>query len=150
MILPQSEIRDLTGYVRVSAQIRWLRKHGWKFVVSGKGEPKVARAEYQRLTNRAETYSPPVPLLPVDALRALPRELPERDQSGVYFLWRLDELLYIGHSRAISWRIYQHDCARRIPYLYFTFIVSRHLESREDLEAAYIRAYLPPFNRQVR
>ena len=48
MILPQSEIRDLTGYVRVSAQIRWLRKRGWKFEVNGLGLPIVALGEFNR------------------------------------------------------------------------------------------------------
>ncbi len=48
MILPQSDIRDLTGYVRVSAQIRWLRKNGWRFTVNGLGMPIVAQAEFNR------------------------------------------------------------------------------------------------------
>lgn len=48
MILPQSDIRALTGYVRASAQIRWLRKHGWRFTVNGLGEPVVAEAEFNR------------------------------------------------------------------------------------------------------
>jgi hypothetical protein len=48
VILPQSEIRDLTGYVRVSAQIRWLHKHGWRFTVNGLGMPIVALAEFNR------------------------------------------------------------------------------------------------------
>lgn len=48
MILPQSDIRELTGFVRVSAQIRWLRKHGWRFTVNGLGMPIVAQAEFNR------------------------------------------------------------------------------------------------------
>lgn len=48
MILPQSDIRALTGYVRASAQARWLRKHGWKFTVNALGEPVVALAEFNR------------------------------------------------------------------------------------------------------
>lgn len=48
MILPQSDIRALTGYVRASAQARWLRKHGWKFTVNALGEPIVALAEFNR------------------------------------------------------------------------------------------------------
>lgn len=48
MILPKSELRPLTGYVRASAQARWLRAHGWKFTVNALGEPVVALAEFNR------------------------------------------------------------------------------------------------------
>ena len=48
MILPASDIRALTGYVRASAQARWLRKHGWRFTVNALGEPVVALAEFNR------------------------------------------------------------------------------------------------------
>lgn len=49
MILSQSEIKALTGYVRASAQVRWLRDHRWKFTVNALGEPIVALAEFNRL-----------------------------------------------------------------------------------------------------
>jgi Domain of unknown function (DUF4224) len=48
VILSKSDLKALTGYVRVSAQIRWLRKHGWRFVVNGLGDPIVAVAEFNR------------------------------------------------------------------------------------------------------
>jgi hypothetical protein len=48
MILPQSDIKELTGFVRASAQVRWLRDHGWKFTVNGLGSPVVALAEFNR------------------------------------------------------------------------------------------------------
>jgi hypothetical protein len=48
MIMPRSDIKDLTGYVRASAQARWLRLHGWRFTVNGLGEPIVAVAEFNR------------------------------------------------------------------------------------------------------
>jgi hypothetical protein len=48
MILPRSELRSLTGYVRASAQIRWLRRHGWRFTVNALDEPVVALAEFNR------------------------------------------------------------------------------------------------------
>ncbi|HEY3679018.1 MAG TPA: DUF4224 domain-containing protein [Bradyrhizobium sp.] len=48
MILPRSEVKALTGYVRASAQVRWLRRHGWRFIVNGLGEPVVAQAEFNR------------------------------------------------------------------------------------------------------
>lgn len=48
MILANSDIKALTGYVRASAQARWLRKHGWRFTVNALGMPIVAQAEFNR------------------------------------------------------------------------------------------------------
>lgn len=38
----------LTGYVRASAQIRWLRHNGWTFTVNALGDPIVAETEFNR------------------------------------------------------------------------------------------------------
>ncbi len=48
VILPASQIQELTGYTRPSAQIRWLHKHGWRFTVNALGAPIVAQAEFNR------------------------------------------------------------------------------------------------------
>jgi hypothetical protein len=48
VILPPSEIKTLTGYVRASAQVRWLRQHGWRFTVNALGQPIVAQGEFDR------------------------------------------------------------------------------------------------------
>jgi hypothetical protein len=48
MLLSPSEIQQLTGYSRGSAQIRWLRRHGWKFTVNALGQPMVAIGEFNR------------------------------------------------------------------------------------------------------
>lgn len=48
MILTPSDLHDLTGYVRPSAQVRWLRRHGWRFTVNALGVPVVALAEFNR------------------------------------------------------------------------------------------------------
>jgi len=48
MFFTSQEVQRLTGYVRASAQIRWLRKNGWRFTVSGLKEPIVAVAESER------------------------------------------------------------------------------------------------------
>ncbi len=48
MIVPKAELKMLTGYTRISAQIRWLRRNGWKFIVNGLGDPIVALAEFNR------------------------------------------------------------------------------------------------------
>ena len=48
MILPAQDIQRLTGFVRPTAQIRWLIHNGWKFLVNGVGAPVVALAEFNR------------------------------------------------------------------------------------------------------
>jgi Domain of unknown function (DUF4224) len=48
VILPPDDIKQLTGYIRASAQTRWLRHNGWKFTVNALGSPVVALAEFNR------------------------------------------------------------------------------------------------------
>jgi hypothetical protein len=48
MFLTPAEVERLTGKKRPSAQIRWLRKRGYKIEVNGLGDPIVAVAEYTR------------------------------------------------------------------------------------------------------
>jgi hypothetical protein len=48
MILPRTEVKTLTGYTRASAQVRWLHRNGWKFIVNGIGDPIIAQAEFNR------------------------------------------------------------------------------------------------------
>lgn len=48
MFLTADELRALTGYVRHSAQARWLQRHGWRFTVNSLGQPIVAVAEFNR------------------------------------------------------------------------------------------------------
>jgi hypothetical protein len=48
VIMAPSDIKALTGYVRASAQARWLRRHGWRFTVNALGQPIVFVAEANR------------------------------------------------------------------------------------------------------
>ena len=48
MFLTPDEVQRLTGYARSNAQIRWLRKNGWRFTVNALKEPIVAVAESER------------------------------------------------------------------------------------------------------
>lgn len=48
MLLTAADLQQLTGYVRASAQARWLRRHGWRFTVNALGQPVVALAEFNR------------------------------------------------------------------------------------------------------
>jgi hypothetical protein len=48
MFLTADEIHVLTGRVRPSAQVRWLRQHGYRHTVNALGSPVVAVAEANR------------------------------------------------------------------------------------------------------
>jgi hypothetical protein len=48
MFLAETDVASLTGYRRPSAQIRWLRDNGWRFIVNALGQPVVALAEFNR------------------------------------------------------------------------------------------------------
>ena len=48
MFLSSQELQQLTGYARSSAQIRWLRRNGWRFTVNALRAPVVALAEFNR------------------------------------------------------------------------------------------------------
>ena len=47
IFLSTDELRELTGYSYRSHQISWLRKHNWKFELTGQHRPKVARAYFE-------------------------------------------------------------------------------------------------------
>jgi len=98
--------------------------------------------------------SPSEELLTLEQLRALPRDDPHRE-TCVYFLWRGDDLLYIGQTKDLENRIEDHQFAELIPFEWWTYIACKHFDRceltaihRVDLEAAYIRRYAPPHNRK--
>jgi hypothetical protein len=59
MFLTPSQLHELTDRQRPSAQIAWLREHGWRFEVGASGRPKVAAAEFDRhmAGSRSQTTS---------------------------------------------------------------------------------------------
>lgn len=57
MFLSKQEIERLTGKKRYSAQLRWLRDHGYKVVENGLGEPIVSVAEATRKTTGGSAAS---------------------------------------------------------------------------------------------
>jgi Domain of unknown function (DUF4224) len=48
MFLTETDVRNLTGYRRPSAQVEWLRRSGWRFAINALGKPVVALAEFNR------------------------------------------------------------------------------------------------------
>jgi hypothetical protein len=43
LTLSDQELIDMTGYVMPGWQIKWLKAHGWCYVVTKGGRPKVSR-----------------------------------------------------------------------------------------------------------
>lgn len=61
MFLTKEEVIDLTGYLRLSAQIKWLQEQQLGFVVGGDGRPKVLRqVVINRLGGQAQHKKNPV------------------------------------------------------------------------------------------
>lgn len=92
----------------------------------------------------------PDDLMPLDAIRNLPREAPR--EAGLYFLWRGPQLLYIGYSADLGRRMDTHRrvrigmcTGRKYPYTHYTCL-ERSISGLEALEYRYIQAYQPPFN----
>lgn len=105
-----------------------------------------------------------IPILGLADLRALPEA--KDYESGIYFLWAGDTLLYIGKSRNLSTRAYEQrtlrryapfqagDRAKPIPFDRMTCLVlETGVECSPELdfnlrayERAYIAAYEPPYN----
>jgi hypothetical protein len=103
-------------------------------------------------------------ILSLEELRALPG--PVEYDSGIYFLWKGQDLLYIGRSRNLCSREYYQatvnryypfhhsQTAKYIPADRMTCLVlengiecSRELDSNlSTYERAYIAAYEPPYN----
>jgi hypothetical protein len=104
-----------------------------------------------------------IEIKPLEELRALKEA--DQFESGIYFLWGSDELLYIGKSRNLPDRIQRLTQARRgsplylashkaVPFDRHTALVLAEgpiaepgLDAILQLhERAYINAYRPPFN----
>jgi hypothetical protein len=48
LTLTPDQVIELTGYKRSGDQMRWLRDHGWAFVLNAAGRPVISRAYAER------------------------------------------------------------------------------------------------------
>jgi hypothetical protein len=164
MFLTSQEIERLTGKKRPSAQVRWLLDKGYRIEVNGLGKPVVHETEaenrgafgrhgraslnFQDGEIHDDAWNPPiVKLLTLPQIRALPRVDDRARRPGVYFLFIDEHVHYIGSSLNVRARATAHQEERRILFDKATYLATPwpwHL----SIEAIYIRAYKPPFNRQ--
>lgn len=84
-------------------------------------------------------------LLSLDDLRKLPSII---ICCGVYFLWRDDELLYVGQSILVGERLNQHERAGQIPFTHHTCLRVNY-DQLDTVEYDYIEHLTPPYNKQI-
>jgi hypothetical protein len=46
--LTSEELEELTGFKANHCQVRWLERHGWRFFLTRKGAPRVARGHFNQ------------------------------------------------------------------------------------------------------
>ncbi len=84
-------------------------------------------------------------VLPLDQLRGLPEVTLATAWSGVYFLWRKAELVYVGEAVNIYRRIREHRWEGKR----FTRATSMYFQPKStmEVEARYVAHYRPRLNR---
>ena len=99
-------------------------------------------------TDVAVRWIPPnVALLSKLEIEKLPTPTERLTDSGVYFLWRGADLIYIGSSENVHVRVTAHLNGNETAFTSANFLAVQspwHLA----LEALYIREYRPRLNRQ--
>jgi hypothetical protein len=73
-------------------------------------------------------------------------QLPSETVSGIYFLWRGSQLIYVGQSRHIAQRVGQHIEEGRKPFDGMSFI-RVEISHLNHVERLYIERFLPQYNR---
>lgn len=88
-------------------------------------------------------------LLTLDELRALPDDMMVVPDPVIYFLWKGDELLYIGATTQFSDRYGKHVREKRylgrIPFDRYTLLYPPDPRNLWHLETEYHQRYSPPF-----
>jgi hypothetical protein len=96
------------------------------------------------------TAEPPPSLSPVmdlATIRGLSLHPVPPQMIGVYFLFRGEELQYIGESVDVISRVLTHKQEGRIPFDCWVFLpMDSNKDRRRDIELIYIRHYTPPYN----
>jgi hypothetical protein len=97
-------------------------------------------SQHQVAMKRCEARSV---VLPLDQLRGLPL-VADYNGSGVYFLWRGPTLLYVGQSRYVSTRVFQHRSFGK-RFTHATYEKEHEAWIRHN-ESGYVLKYSPPLN----
>lgn len=143
MFLTQQELRDLTDYKRPSDQIRWLRRNGYLFHISGNKRPVVVRShadERRATTGNKRQRKDNDGLLCREYL--LRRAIPIKSFPGVYFLISGGMISYVGKSTNVLNRVAQHlsEKTKAFDAISYVLVPKKRLS---EVEAMYIKKFNP-------
>jgi len=168
--LTPAEITEITGYKRPSLQLAALKRMGLPAFMRPDNTVSLGRAHYQAICN-----GPPQPdnrpqlqpiynrqphgLLAENSARIMldlcelqarilswPGEQPPL-QSGIYFLFMGNDLMYVGKSINAQSRIQQHKDNGRV-FDGWSFVAVPEI-FLEDVERNYITKFTPPENVRI-
>jgi hypothetical protein len=123
---------------------------------------KIARMQQELLAARYVTASQNAVSLPVAGLQAMMDELPKPPSetvsvpcvvqnlagvSGVYFIWRDGEIVYVGRADCLSKRFKNHHIAEPPDHV---SVIAMPENETHLAELVYIAAYKPRLNKEVR
>ncbi len=85
---------------------------------------------------------------------SIKRYLPMSRDSGIYFLFDDNKIIYIGVTNCLVRRIGEHACGKnwkKIKFDSFAYIIVefKNNEERVKIEQQYIRTYKPKYNIKI-
>jgi hypothetical protein len=139
MFLTDEELTGLTSCKTNWAKVRWLTANEIPYIVRPDGSPAVSRSAYNLATFEREPVSPFPSAVEVMRIDRIPRSL-----CGIYFLWRMGEVVYVGMSRNALARIAQH--LKSDKEFDSISLIESSLDTLKDLEAEMIARFDPIYN----
>jgi excisionase family DNA binding protein len=166
-LLTEAEVAEYLGvHPETVARERRRGRLPWRRIG---GQIRFTQEDADAYRRRAEGAAlpnwPPIPVLGIDELRALPPATSDEslNASGVYFLWLGEALVYIGQSTAVGDRVQRHadNCrwskdptkSGRVLGRVIDFDAATWMPVEWPfhlcVEAVYIKAHRPRENRRV-
>lgn len=139
MFLTDEELTELTGCRTHWAQARRMITNDIPHKLRPHGSLVVLRSAYQAAMANKAPLSPFPDIVEIMRMERFPRSL-----CGVYFLWRMGKVVYVGMSRNVLARIAQH--LRSDKEFDGISLIESSLDTLKDLEAEMIARFDPIYN----
>jgi hypothetical protein len=139
MFLTEWELTGLSGCRTQWAKVRWLIANDVPYKVRPDGSPVVLRSAYQEAMSGKTPINPFPDVVEIIRMERLPRDL-----CGVYFLWSMGTVVYVGMSRSIMARVAQHMQSDK-KFDSITLIESSP-DTLKGLESEMIERFSPAYN----
>lgn len=138
--LTADEIAEITDpLTQGAARIRFFKERGCKVFARPNGQPLVHPAEWEEVKSGRRSNMSEAEIV------ALAQ--PFEGVSGVYFLITGDRVVYVGQSSNVYRRVMDHRLAMKFERWHYVPCAEHQ---REEIEAGYIKALNPMFNRAGR